>query len=174
MLGSDDIMRESELKFFSKEEDLMGISTFKRNLKWEEPRYPEPDERVYLDKMKRINEYSKEWIWLDVSSKALHYFDYAKTGSVRYSGYLLNHTKMVAVCLACYRAKSVDGIVCIDPVSILTETTDGRVGEHFNGIPLEAKWLIGKWCGDLLQIVDELPRRYILIDCYFPFDSTNE
>ena len=112
-------------------------------------------------------------VWLDVKQKAYCYF--GKIGYIRYLGYLVNHTKQLAICLACYSVKSddcrTDKLICLDPVPMLTETTGGYVWDCFSGLPIETMKLIGTWCGDLLQIVDSLPRRYVLIDCSFPHDG---
>ena len=53
-------------------------------------------------------------------------------------------------------------------MSVLTETGGGTPMALYDGISADTtEILAGEWCGDLLQIVDELPEAYQLIDCCF-------
>ena len=90
-----------------------------------------------------------------------------------YSGYLLNHTQKLAIDLNDYHEKSKcitqkGDIYAIDPIPVLTETGDGSLNALWDGISADTtENLIGKWCGDLLQIVDKLPLDYNVINCCF-------
>jgi len=58
--------------------------------------------------------------------------------------------------------------IIIDAVPVLTETGGGTMMALFDGASIEStEKLIGTWCGDLLQIVDELPEKYEVINCCF-------
>jgi len=95
------------------------------------------------------------------------------TRSVKYSGYLANHTKRTAVDLADYYNQSKfltqDGIMAaIDLVPVLTETGGGTQMALFNVISADStEQLSGAWRGDVLQIVEDLPANYKVINCCF-------
>ena len=58
--------------------------------------------------------------------------------------------------------------IVIDAVPVLTETGGGTMMTLFDGASIETtENLAGAWCGDLLQIVDKLPKKYKLINCCF-------
>jgi len=58
--------------------------------------------------------------------------------------------------------------IIIDVVPVLTETGGGTLMALFDGASNEStEKLIGTWCGDLLQIADELPKKYKVINCCF-------
>ena len=166
MWGGGHVVLDDNLQYFSREEDLMGLSTY-TDLKDFELNNEDLNEKPYVEKVKQIDAYSKEWADLTIYRKALKYFDYERTKSVRYSGYLVNHTKKIAVNLFSYWKKSIfyhgdDELACVDPVPMLTETGGGSQTLLFVGINMEtAGSLSGTWCGDLLQIVDDLPPGYI-------------
>jgi hypothetical protein len=109
------------------------------------------------------------WVW----ETALEHFNWKNTHSVDYSGYLINHTKGQAIDLADYRRQSVfmlsDGdVVAIDPVPVLTETGGGTQMALFDGVSVDStEELAETWCGDLLQIVDELPDGIGVVNCCF-------
>jgi len=154
---------------FPREEDLLGLSTFldlylcRRNLVG----------MPYFDKIEEIEAYSKEWTDLDIWREAYAYFDWDNTKSVSYTGYLVNHTKKLAVSLSDYFANSCiykDGgaLVCIDPLPVLTETGDAMRRLLNMGMFLDTTdELAGTWCGDLLEIVDKLPAGYAMLSCCF-------
>jgi hypothetical protein len=85
----------------------------------------------------------------------------------------LNHTKKLAVDLADYFLQSKystkNGIdMTIDAIPVLTETGGGTPMAFSDGIPVETtEELAGTWCGDLLQITDDLPEGYTVINCCF-------
>jgi len=163
----DDLVQE-----FLRPQDLLGLSTyltyddFKRNNK-------NLINKSYYKAVKSIGENNKTWKRIDVWDKAIKYFKRKKTDSVEYSGYLLNHTKKQAVDLADYYEQSkglslYKEIIVIDAVPVLTETGGGTMMALFDGSSIETtENLAGIWCGDLLQIVDELPKKYSLINCCF-------
>jgi len=173
MWGGGYVVIDDNLRYFAREEDLMGISTYE-DLESFELNNDDLSQKVYFDKVKRIEEYSKDWTRLsNVLDKSLKYFNHKSTKSVLYSGYLVNHTKKLAVNLKSYWKKSFSyygwrNVGCIDPVPALTETGEGLAMALFEGLTLETtESLGGTWCGDLLQIVDELPKKYVLITCCF-------
>lgn len=102
---------------------------------------------------------------LNLSKRAHRYFCYEETPS--YLGYLVNHTKKIAIDLCYYWQSSAfyydfGKIACVDPIPVLTETGGGSKRLASIGINLEISGIMsGSWCGDLLQIVDEVPSKYI-------------
>jgi hypothetical protein len=126
-----------------------------------------------LDKVKIIGDNEKTWKKLDVWEDAEKYFDWDNTHSVKYEGYLVNHTQKTAIDLADYHKKSKfsseEGLeMAIDALPVLTETGDGSPMVLYDGLSADStEKLAGKWCGDLLQIVDDLPEGYQLINCCF-------
>jgi hypothetical protein len=156
---------------FDLEEDIMGISTT-FSYEWLEENIEDLKDKSYYDKILRLKEYKKQWTKLDIWDEALAYFDMKNTKSVKYEGFLLNHSKHLAVDLKKYLECSqytVENITCCaDLVPILTETGGGSLMLFFNGMVADTtEKLIGKWCGDELQIVDDLPEGYELIECCF-------
>jgi len=172
MWGGDSVLINDNLQYISREEVLIGISTYE-DLESFELNNEDLHEKVYFDKVKRIEAYSNEWTWLNVLGKALKYFNYKKTSSVKYSNYLVNHTKKIAIDLKAYWKNSVSYYrwrlsSCIDLVPILTETGGGLDMALFEGFTPETTELLdGTWCGDLMQIVDDRPHEYELINCCF-------
>ena len=156
---------------FDSEEDLLGLSTYLGYENFTENNNPRLNE--YEDKAKFVGENNKLWTKINVWDEALDFFDWDKNYSVRYSGYLLNHTKKLAVDLADYFLQSKystkNGIdMTIDAIPVLTETGGGTQMAFFDGASVETtEALAGDWCGDLLQITDELPEEYTVINCCF-------
>ena len=171
MWGGDYVVDDS-LEKISRTEDLLGIATY-----WDYFGFDIDEEglraKSYYDKIKFIDENSKSWEKIDVLDEAVEYFDWEDTQSVKYSGYLVNHTKKQAVDLADYYRQSkylttTSVEMVIDLVPVLTETGGGTSMALYDGISVDStEELAGQWCGDLLQIVDELPETYQLINCCF-------
>jgi len=171
MWGGVYVAINDNLMKFSREEDLLGVSTY---LSYEDfANNNNPNLKDYEDKARFIDENNKQWQRINVWEEALDFFDWDAHYSVRYSGYLLNHTKKLAVDLADYYKQSKystrNGIdMAIDAVPVLTETGEGTPMAFSDGIAIETtEYLAGTWCGDLLQIVDELPDYYQIINCCF-------
>jgi len=174
MWGGGYVVIDDALEEVSDENVLLGISTyedyedFERNNK-------DILQKPYLDKVRFIEENNKTWQRLSVWDEALEFFNMKHTHSVPYTGYLINLTKKLAVDLADYHAKSIffggenrDTIITIDPVPVLTETGGGAQMAFFDGVSsTSTEELAGSWCGDLLQIADNLPNGYETIDCCF-------
>ena len=158
---------------FSRTEDLFGLSTylsfddFERNNE-------NIESKPYFDKVQFIGEKHEMWDRIDVWDEAKAYFNYAETKSVKMSGFLLNHDKKIAIDLSDYFAKSVvsfrerDDIFAIDAIPVLTETGEGTCMVFDEGVSIDStEDLAETWCGDLLQIGDDLPESYELIPCCF-------
>ena len=173
MWGGDYMVIDDNMGRATSEEDLMGLSVyldfddFERNNN-------NLAEKPYFEKVKRMDQYSKLWNRMKVYDDAVEYFDMENSETVDYTGYLVNHTQKYAVDLTSYYTKSVsryrtdDINFVIDPVPVLTETGGGIEMALFDGLTVETtENLAGSWCGDLLQIVDELPEDYKIIDCCF-------
>jgi hypothetical protein len=85
----------------------------------------------------------------------------------------LNHTKKLGVELGDYFFRSAfrwrkRRIAAIDAIPVLTETGGGTSMALFDGVATDStEKLAETWCGDLLQIVDQLPSDYERIDCCF-------
>jgi len=156
----------------SRTEVLLGISTYMDYEDFFRDDENIPDEKIG-DKAKFIGENNKLWKSIDVWDEAQRYFDWEHSHSVKYCGYLVNHTKNLAVNLADYQEQSKflgeDGqVMAIDLIPVLTETGGGTQMALFNGISIDStEQLAGEWCGDLLQIVDDLPLNYKVINCCF-------
>jgi hypothetical protein len=154
-------------------EDLLGLSTYMDfeddGLDCEEEGY---DEKT-ISLMEFINSNSKRWKKIDVTDDSYKHFNWEKNKSVPYTGYLLNHTKNLAVDLSDYFNRSQyeapDGLpVCIDAVPVLTETGGGTEMAFLAGVAVEStEWQKRSWCGDLLQISEELPSGFKLMECCF-------
>ena len=175
MWGGNYVIDEDYLAKDSKPEYLLGLSTF---LKYEdfEMSIEELEEKPYCDKVKFIYENNKFWKKLNVNEiweETQKYFDWSNNYSVKYSGYLLNHTQKLAVNLADYYEQSKSftregDAFAIDAIPTLTETGEGAQMAFYDGISADSTLeLVGKWCADLLQITDELPENYNLINCCF-------
>ena len=168
MWGGGYVTLWDNLKKFSRTEDLLGLSTY-IDYDPENENHTEEDK----EKMKFILDNHKLWKSINVWEEASKYFDWDKTKSTKYSGYLLNHTQKLAIDLSDYHKQSKystpDGLImAIDAVPVLTETGEGTPMAFFDGITIETtEELVGTWCGDLLQIVEDLPKDYRLINCCF-------
>jgi hypothetical protein len=172
MWGGEYVTMDDELDVLEREEDLLGLSTFlnyadfARNI-------TDLREKPYYERAKRIAEYSKNWKYLDVLQDAISYFDYERTYSVDYNGYLLNHDQQLAICLEDYYSRSkffsINHVLCaLDLIPVLTETGGGSRMAMFDGNSVETtEKLFGQWCGDLLQISDKVPDGYEIITCCF-------
>ena len=171
MWGGNYVDIDDNIQYFSREEDLMGLSTY-AFLEYFKEDNSSLNEKSYFEKLKRIESYREEWTRLDVYEEASVYFNLNEQKSVRYKGYLINHTQKLAIDLASYfwASASYHGnqIALIDLVPALTETGGGLEMALFEGISAQTtEELGGTWCGDLLQIVDELPIGYELLTCCF-------
>ena len=175
MWGGVDVLDEDydHIANLTRPEDLLGISTFISDDCFEgyESR---PPRKNYHDNVKFICENGKLWKRMAKPDEIKKYcYDREYTYSVKYSGYLVNHTKKLAVDLAAYRERSKfldekDAIAVIDPVPVLTETGGGSQMAFLRGVSIETtEELAGEWCGDLLQIVDDVPADYEVINCCF-------
>ncbi|MCL2443231.1 MAG: hypothetical protein FWD13_07175 [Treponema sp.] len=167
MWGGNDVIED--IMDIDSEEDLMGISTF---LDYDNFDIDNLEDKSLYDKVMFIGENNKLWNYIDVEDESKEYFNIDDTFSVKYSGYLINHTKKLAVNLADYYEKSVSVIqnieMAIDLVPVLTETGGGTLMAFDNCITYNTtEDLAGKWCGDLLQIVESLPEGYEIINCCF-------
>jgi len=172
MWGGRYMLLQDYVQEFSRTQDLLGLSTY---ITYEDFKmtYKDLESKSYYEKVKFIGENNKLWKKIKVWDEAKKYFNWEKTHSVEYSGYLLNHTKKMAIDLADYREQSKTfnkrkQEIIIDAVPVLTETGGGTMMALFDGASIEStEKLIGTWCGDLLQIVDELPEKYEVINCCF-------
>jgi hypothetical protein len=168
-VSSDDFLAE-ELS----EDTLLGISTYmsSRNIEnnSESSQY---DDENYRNNVALVIKNTALWQRINVWDEAIAFFDYEHTESVRYEGFLVNHTKKQAVDLGDYYQKSLsmteDGeLYAIDLIPALTETGGGLCMALFDGMTSATnEKLSGEWCGDLLQIVNDLPDGYECIDCCF-------
>jgi len=172
MWGGGYVAIDNHIADISSTEVLLGLSTYMDYKDFFGDDENTPEDKI-RDKAKFIAENKKLWKKLDVWDDAKAYFDWEHTHSVKYSGYLVNHTKNLAVNLADYQEQSKfldknGQIVTIDLIPVLTETGGGTQMALFNGISADStEQLAGDWCGDLLQIVDDLPLNYGVINCCF-------
>ena len=161
-----------KIKEISDIEYLLGISTYNDFDKSEIENNEPLDDSCYK-KIKFINENRKLWKKIDIWDEAKKFFDWENTHSVNYSGYLINHTKNLAVDLADYYKHSKfltqrGELTAIDLIPVLTETGGGAQMAFIDGVSIDStEELAGKWCGDLLKIVDEIPSHFQLINCRF-------
>ncbi|MCL2833855.1 MAG: hypothetical protein FWD78_11850 [Treponema sp.] len=180
MWAGDDILSEDSIGKISNQEYLLGISVFADSKDFYDDSVTENSESArkekFWDKVKFIDENNKLWKRMNQSKvldDAEKYFDWNYTCSVKYSGYLVNHTKKLAVDLSDYYDKSKfmtqDGIMAaVDLLPLLTETGGGTQMALFNGISTEStEQLSGAWRCDVLQIAEELPANYNVINCCF-------
>lgn len=172
MWVGDCVITEDGIEDFSREQDLLGLSTC-LDYDYFNANNDNLKSKSYYKEVQFIDKNHKLWKKIKVENKALKYFNWEKTHSVKYSGYLLNHTKKLAVDLADYYEQSKgfserkEGVV-IDVVPALTETGGGTKMAMLVGNSIETtENLAGSWCGDLLQIVDNLPKKYKIINCCF-------
>ena len=178
MWGGDEVVDDDYIANNPRLEYLLGISTYL------DKGYYEPDdedlddfkEKAYYAKIDFLSENSKLWEKLNVQEvfeAGAKYFDWSNNFCVKYSGYLLNHTQKLAVNLADYfeQSKSMNrngDVYAIDAIPVLTETGNGSMMAFFNGISAaNTDELVGAWCADLLQITEELPENYKLLNCCF-------
>jgi hypothetical protein len=127
---------------------------------------PAPEE--YLKELSESDPVLSETAKLLLSCRHL---DKPARAVFRYDGYLVNHTKKVAIDLADYHRRAM--LPCVDPLPILTETGNGALMLFYDGATIDTTHeLIGQWCWDVLQICDNLPTDYEVIPCCFsPLDS---
>ncbi|MDR1871441.1 MAG: hypothetical protein LBS60_05865 [Deltaproteobacteria bacterium] len=171
MWFGDFAIAEDGLKYFSGTSDLLGISACITNDDdFLESDVSDEDSRA---KLQFIRENYKRWRSINIYNKAMEYFNYDKNRSVLYSGFLLNHTKKLAINLTDYLQRSLsmfgrDFLGAIDLIPVLTETGGGATMAFFEGISWDTtEELTAKWRGDSLQIVDEPPTDYQIINCCF-------
>ena len=173
MWGGAYVVLWDNVQKFSRTEDLFGLSTY---LSFDD--FDRNNENIkskpYFDKVQFIGEKHKLWERINVWDEAKAYFNYEKTKSVKMSGYLLNHDKKLAINMGDYFVKSMssfrdaDDIFAIDAIPVLTETGEGTSMVFDIGVSIDStEDLAETWCGDLLQIVDELPKTYTVIPCCF-------
>jgi hypothetical protein len=169
--GGSEVVVDNYLENVTDNSVLLGLSTYE-NLEHFEMNDENLTERSYYDKVKFIEAYGKLWNRISVWNEAIILFG----DGIKYSGFLLNHTQKLAVSLADFyeqskSIKTVSGEVyefVIDAVSVLTETGGGAGMAFFDGISAETtENLAGSWCGNLLQITDDLPDGYSVINCCF-------
>ena len=169
MWGGNYVLIDNYLDEVQKDEILLGISTY---VDYEELECCIDDlpDQPYYDKAKYIGEQNKQWNWVSVWDKALAYFDWRNTKTVRYDGFLLNHSTKMGVDLKEYYKRSVwvnetGDSLAIDIVPFLTNT-GGSVMAYTDGVSAEStEKLAGSWCGDLLQITDSIPEGYEILNC---------
>jgi len=125
-----------------------------------------------IDKYHFIRDNYNTWNRINVSAEALEYFDYKNTKTVKYDGFLVNHFKKQAINLKEYFDKSKyyknGRLAVVDIIPVLTESGGGTAC-------IQKHWLLAdttedmacKWFGDMLQIVDECPNDYEIIQCCF-------
>lgn len=172
MWGGDYIVLDDSIKDLTRNEQLLGISTYTTYEDFD-CNNNDIQQKDYYDKVKFIGDNVGQWEKIDVWDESVQYFDWENTHSVKYSGYLVNHSKKIAVDLEKYyetsRYLNNKGLnVSIDLVPVLTETGGGTPMAMFDGVSIDTtEELAGEWCGDLLQIIDTLPEDYELIHCCF-------
>ncbi|OUM67785.1 hypothetical protein PIROE2DRAFT_4741 [Piromyces sp. E2] len=119
--------------------------------------------KSYQDAIMFINNNHKTWKKIEIDEPT----------PVTYTGYLVNHSKKQAVNLKDYYENSVcitrnNHNFLIDIIPPLTETGGGTEMALFDGASSDVtENLVGKWCGDLLQLVDECPKDYKVLSCCF-------
>jgi hypothetical protein len=162
----------SDIADFSRTEDLLGLSTC---TDYESIKLNNDDleKETWFDKAKFIGENHDRWKRIKVWDEAEEYFKFENTHSVKWNGYLLNHTQKLAVELSDYFVRSMfrwrkRDIAAIDAVPVLTETGGGTAMALFDGVAVDStEELAETWCGDLLQITDQMPSDYERINCCF-------
>jgi len=158
---------------FSRDEDLLGISTY-CNYENFERNDEDLQKKNYYNKVKFIDDNNKLWKNIDVWDESATYFNRQEIYSVKYSGYLVNHTQKLAVDLgdyfvqSCYFSQDGKYLLAADALPVLTETGGGHYMLFYDGLSVKStEELAGTWCGDLLQIVEILPEGYTIINCCF-------
>ncbi|MDR1871020.1 MAG: hypothetical protein LBS60_03670 [Deltaproteobacteria bacterium] len=164
-------LHEGGLEDFSETSDLLGISAYVQSDEYlSDIDVSDEDSSA---KIQFIRENMKRWRSINIYNEAKEYFNYDKNRSVSYSGFLINHTKKLAINLADYLQRSLsmfggDFLGAIDLIPVLTETGGGSAMAFFDGISWDTtEKLSQQWRGDLLQIVDEPPTDYQIINCCF-------
>jgi hypothetical protein len=164
-----------------RESDLLGYSTLLDKDFFEgydEQTGQEDNNKEKADKLAEhakavafIDENSTKWKKLDLQDRFIDYFKNVKM----YEGYLINHDQKKAINLFDYWDNSMFYSyepemqeIAIDLIPVLTETGEGSrmaVGKGVYGNTTLN--LDGQWCGDLLQIVDDVPDGFELVKyCY--------
>jgi hypothetical protein len=173
MWGGEHVALDDYLDLFEREEDLLGLSTY-MDYEYFEDNNSNLQEKPYYNKVKLIEENNKHWKRINVEDEAITYFNYEITHSVDYSGFLINHDQQLAVNLENYYNRSKFYIrnrpilVAVDLIPVLTETGDGSRMAMLEGVSAETtENLFSRWCGDLLQISDNVPDGYEIIPCCF-------
>jgi hypothetical protein len=174
MWGGDYVVIDDLLSQELSEAILLGISlyTYRENIEGNAASNYKKNEH-YRNNIEYIIKNEGGWKWISVLDKAIKFFDYYHTHSVKYEGFLVNHTKKLAIDLSAYYKRSLsktkhDDIYLIDLIPALTETGGGLGMALFDGMTSgSTDELCSEWSGDLLQIVDAVPVGYELIDCYF-------
>ncbi len=168
-IGIDD-----NIKDFLSEEQLLGISVNKNLRSFQNSDDQDLSDHPHYEQIKFINDNHNSWNQIEnVWDEAISYFDFKNTLTVKYEGYLVNHSKKLAINLKDYYEQSAsltrkDEEYAIDLIPPLTETGGGTIMALFDGCSADvSEKLIGNWCGDLLQIVDTLPDDYKEIYCCF-------
>jgi hypothetical protein len=139
MWGGYEGVIEDDLQDFSRPQDLLGLSTY---LTSKDFYMNGNDLTSRIEKIEFIDENSDLWKKIDVWEESYKYFNWEKTHSVPYSGYLLNHTKKLAVDLANYYELSISfnnnrENYTIDAIPVLTETGGGTM-MALNGASIES------------------------------------
>ncbi|MDR1870926.1 MAG: hypothetical protein LBS60_03190 [Deltaproteobacteria bacterium] len=164
-------LQEGGLNDFSEKSDLLGVSA---SIQYDDF-LPDIDvsDKNSRKKLLFIRKNRKRWRSIKIRNKAMEYFNYDKNRSVLYSGFLLNHTKKLAINLSDYLQRSLsmfgrDFLGAIDLIPVLTDTCGGSAMAFFDGISWDTtEELSAEWRGDLLQIVDEPPANFKIINCCF-------
>jgi hypothetical protein len=174
MWGGDYVVIDDFLAEALSEDILLGISTYIGSENIEINRWAnQQDDEHYHNNTEFIIKHTALWKRLCVLDKAIAFFDYEHTQSVRYKGFLVNHTQKLAIDLGDYYKKSLSmtknrDLYVIDPIPVLTETGGGVSIALCDGMTsITTEDLAMEWCGDLLQIVNTLPKGYECIDCCF-------
>jgi len=187
---------DHDLKYFSRFEDLLGLSTYHYDF----DKYKDIENKKIRNEIKFIEASSRMWERINVEIDELKkYFNLTYPQSIKYSGYLVNHTQELAINLADYYEKSkgvkrsglirngsripgrvgisyYDGkgvlkssmTMAIDPIPVLTETGGGTGMALYNGISADTtEKLSQNWRGDLLEIVNKPPKNYEMVECCF-------
>jgi hypothetical protein len=173
MWGGGYVVIENFLSQELSENILLGISTYTDSEDIEDnSESNRQDDENYRNNTGFIKN-TAPWKRISVRNEAPKFFNYEHTHSVRYEGFLVNHTKKLAFDLGDYHNKSLSmtkngDLYAIDPIPALTETGGGLCIALFKGMTsATTENLDEEWCGDLLQIVNDLPDGYERIDCCF-------
>jgi len=103
MWGGNYVELDRHLKYFPSFEDLLGLSTYYHNF----DEFENLENKKVYDKIKFIEASSKLWKRIDVGIETLkESFKCDNYYSVKYSGYLVNHTQELAIDLVDYYEKS--------------------------------------------------------------------